>query len=158
MQELKIILMCNSLRIFRDICCLRENVQAYGQGHTFVENQIHDMTFSFFSDELEHKSKTEKRFRPESFLEPYQFSDLGIWWIFISARIFINKNTPPNLVSITRGVRDNCRMSAYSAVSGPGRSGRSSSLRLGNLANPSSLRIFQMDAALRLTPSCFKAK
>ena len=90
--------------------------------------------------------------------DPYQFSDFAIWWIFISAKIFMSKNTPPNLVSITRGSRDNWRISAYSALSVLGRSGRSSSLRLGNLANPSSLRIFQMDDWLRRLPSCIKAK
>ena len=70
----------------------------------------------------------------------------------IEASIGRKRNRPPNLVRKDRGLRSSCRTSATSAVVGREPGGRSSSVRRGNRANPSSLRICATATGLRGRP------
>ena len=60
-----------------------------------------------------------------------------------------NKNSPPQTVSKRRGTSDNWRTSATASTVGRGRSGRSSSRRRGNGANPSALSTSRTAVGLR---------
>src|SRR5271157_996413 len=70
----------------------------------------------------------------------------------IEASIGKKRNRPPNLVRKDRGLRSSWRPSATSAVVGREPGGRSSSVRRGNRANPSSLRICPTATGLRGCP------
>jgi len=69
----------------------------------------------------------------------------------------MNRNSPPNSVRNSRGIKSNARTSAVAAGVTPTRGARSSSARRGSRANPSADRIAQIAGGESVSPSAASA-